>query len=151
MNSKCEMHGILYSKGFPMFYPELHPGKNFVLALSHLQFIIKNYITFKRLETIINILDKIKHMDKKGWHRLTVKCTAKIIFYITWLNYVQNNKIKRLPNLLRNVFQSNDSFVPVSCLRVFFIVELHCWKQHACLPQCIQMFSWYYLDWHDKM
>ena len=145
------MHGILYSKGFPMFYPELHPRKNFVLILSHLQFIIKNYITFKRLETIINILDKIKHMAKKGWPRLTVKCTAKIVYIITCLNYVQNNKIKRLPSLLINVFQFNDSFVPVSCLRVSFYCGTTLLKA-TCMSATVHsnvflVLSW--LTWQD--
>jgi len=47
---------------------------------------------------------------------------------ISLLKYVQYNKIKKsdLQNFA-NVFQFNDSFVPVSCFWVFKNVELCCW------------------------
>jgi len=41
-----------------------------------------------------------------------------------------------MPNFQRfvNLFQINDSFVPVSCLWVFRFLELRCWLQHTCTP-----------------
>jgi len=65
-------------------------------------------------------------MHKKGWYRLAFEYTLQNM--ISLLKYVQYNKIKKsdLQNFA-NVFQFNDSFVPVSCFWVFKNVELCCW------------------------